>query len=33
MRYPISLKREVVKKAKELLNQGFSLRKTDRKKK
>jgi hypothetical protein len=28
MRYPISLKREVVKKAKELLNQGFSLRKT-----
>jgi hypothetical protein len=28
MRYPISLKREVVKKAKELLNQGVSLRKT-----
>jgi hypothetical protein len=27
-RYPLSLKREVVKKAKELLNQGISLRKT-----
>jgi hypothetical protein len=27
-RYPLSLKREVVKKAKELLNQGFSLCKT-----
>jgi hypothetical protein len=27
-RYPISLKREIVKKAKELLDQGLSLRKT-----
>jgi hypothetical protein len=27
-RYPLSVKREVVKKAKELLDKGFSLRKT-----
>jgi hypothetical protein len=27
-RYPLSLKREVVTKAKELIDQGFSLRKT-----
>jgi hypothetical protein len=27
-RYPLSLKREVIKKAKELLDQGLSLRKT-----